>query len=138
MIIFARKHFSKKNARMFSFLINMAVYMRALVAVIMRFIRKAFLPVSDFAMIFAGIYFIKNYWELNVLYQHGGVYPIEFIAVAVPIYIGNSETKAVHLFSCRFAGDISAENRVGYYVMYEALADNYKPCKQCLNSYNKL
>lgn len=56
--------------------------------------------------------------------------------VAVPIYIGNRETKTVHLFSCRFAGDISTENRVGYYVMYEALADHYKACKECLDSYN--
>jgi hypothetical protein len=56
--------------------------------------------------------------------------------VAVPNYIGNKETKTVHLFNCKFVGDISTENRVGYYVMYEALAGNYKACKLCLNSYN--
>jgi hypothetical protein len=56
--------------------------------------------------------------------------------VAVPNYIGNRETKTVHLFSCNFVGDIDTEDRVGYYVMYEALSDQYKACKQCLNSYN--
>jgi GT2 family glycosyltransferase len=29
MVIFARKHFSQKNAKLFSFLINMAIWLRA-------------------------------------------------------------------------------------------------------------
>lgn len=56
--------------------------------------------------------------------------------VAVPNYIGNRETRTIHHFSCRFVGDIKTESRVGYYVMYEALADNYQACNQCLKSYN--
>jgi len=56
--------------------------------------------------------------------------------VAVPNYIANRETKTVHLFNCKYVGEIDTENRVGYYVMYEALAANYKACKTCLNSYN--
>ncbi|MEI6851688.1 MAG: glycosyltransferase [Bacteroidota bacterium] len=87
MIIFARKHFSQKNAKLFSFLINLAVYLRAFVAVIMRFLRKVFLPLIDFGLIFTGIYFIKTYWESHVVFQLGGEYPIEFILIAVPIYI---------------------------------------------------
>jgi len=87
MIIFARKHFSQKNARMFSFLINLAIYLRASVAVMMRFLRRVFLPVFDFTLIFAGIYFIKNYWESHVVFPTGGEYPLEFILIAVPIYI---------------------------------------------------
>jgi len=87
MIIFARKHFSQKNAKLFSFLINLAVYLRAFVAVIMRFLRKVFLPMIDFGLIFTGIYFIKTYWESHVVFQLGGEYPIEFILIAVPIYI---------------------------------------------------
>jgi GT2 family glycosyltransferase len=87
MIIFARKHFSQKNAKLFSFLINLAVYLRAFVAVIMRFLRKVFLPLIDFGLIFTGIYFIKTYWESHVVFQSGGEYPIEFILIAVPIYI---------------------------------------------------
>jgi hypothetical protein len=87
MIIFARKHFSQKNARLFSFLINLAVYLRASIAVLMRFLRKVFLPVFDFTLIFAGIFFIKNYWESHVVFQSGGEYPIELILIAVPFYI---------------------------------------------------
>ncbi len=98
MIIFARKHFSQKNARMFSFLINLAVYLRAAVAVVMRFVKRVFLPVADFALIFTGIYFIKNYWESHVVFQAGGEYPVGFILIAVPIYI------LVWLFSVLLSG----------------------------------
>ena len=38
MVIFAQKHFSNKNARLFSFLINSAIYFRAGLALINRFV----------------------------------------------------------------------------------------------------
>ncbi len=107
MIIFARKHFSQKNARMFSFLINLAVYLRAAVAITMRFVRTFLLPLLDTAIIFTGIYFIKNYWESHVVFQGGGAYPIAFIAVAVPVYI------FVWLFSVFISGGYDKPIRVG-------------------------
>jgi O-antigen biosynthesis protein len=87
MIIFARKHFSKQNARLFSFLINIAVYLRAFMAIISRFIKTAFVPFLDAVLIFGGIFFIKGYWENQVIFRSGGEFPLAFIAVAVPIYI---------------------------------------------------
>lgn len=93
MIIFARKHFTQNNARLFSFLINFAVYFRAFAALLSRFARKIILPVLDAGMIFGGIYFIKGYWENKVIFQGSGHYPIEFITIAVPAYI------AIWLFS---------------------------------------
>ncbi|MGI6047809.1 MAG: hypothetical protein ACOYEG_07350 [Petrimonas sp.] len=56
--------------------------------------------------------------------------------VAVPNYIGNKATKVIHMFHCKGVRDIDTKNRVGYYVMYEALSENYSPCKNCLSSYN--
>lgn len=87
MVIFARKHFSQKNARLFSLLINMAIWLRASVAIMSRFLRKAFLPMLDILLIFAGIFFIKEYWETNVIFPDGGNYPMGFIAITVPLYI---------------------------------------------------
>jgi len=87
MVIFARKHFSQKNARLFSFLINMAIWLRASLAILSRFLKKALLPLMDIALIFAGIYFIKEYWETKVIFPEGGSYPLEFITITVPIYI---------------------------------------------------
>ena len=87
MIIFARKHFSQKNARIFSFLINLAIWFRAGLSILWRFARNAFVPVADAVLIFAGIWFIKGYWEDNFIYLEGGHYPPEFMQIAVPVYI---------------------------------------------------
>ena len=82
MIIFARKHFSHKNAMLLSFLIRIAIYFRALLALINRFIGKALLPLTDIILLFVGIYFIKDYWAQHVIFSEGGYYPKEFITVA--------------------------------------------------------
>jgi O-antigen biosynthesis protein len=87
MIIFARKHFSSKNAALFSMLINFAVYVRAAAAIFARFARNIFLPLMDAALILGGIYFIKEYWEEHALFRGGGDFPPEFMAIAVPVYI---------------------------------------------------
>jgi len=98
MVIFARKHFSQKNARLFSLLINMAIWLRASLSILNRFIKKAFLPLLDIAFIFAGIYFIKEYWENKVIFPEGGSYPLEYITITIPLYI------FVWLFSVYLSG----------------------------------
>ncbi len=55
--------------------------------------------------------------------------------VAVPVYIANKETKLVHRLGCHFISDIDMEDREGFFVMYEALAEGYKACKNCLKVY---
>jgi len=87
MVIFAQKHFSAKNAKLFSFLINLAVYFRAFLAILNRFLNRITLPLLDAALLFAGIIGIKNYWEHNVIFPDGGEYPIEIVSVAIPLYI---------------------------------------------------
>ncbi|UPT67052.1 MAG: hypothetical protein M0D57_22020 [Sphingobacteriales bacterium JAD_PAG50586_3] len=87
MVIFARKHFSQQNAATFSFLINMAIYLRAGLAIVRRFAVNAALPLFDAAVLFGGMYFLKNYWEHNQIYVQGGAYPALFMQVVVPSYI---------------------------------------------------
>jgi GT2 family glycosyltransferase len=88
MIIFARKHFSQKNARLFSFLINMAVYLRAGAALCMRALRALALPLLDATLMLAGLYFIKNYYEANVKLADGGnYYSPEVVNVLFPVYV---------------------------------------------------
>ncbi len=87
MVIFARKHFSSRNARLLSFLINLAVYFRASLAILSRFLKSVFLPLMDAGLIYLGIYLIKNYWEENLVYLDGGHYPVELVAVAIPAYV---------------------------------------------------
>ncbi len=86
MIIFARKHFSRKNARLFSFLINLAVYFRASLSIIKRFITRTYQPLIDILLIFAGYYFLTPLWEK---FKFGTTthFPPEFIRFVVPFYI---------------------------------------------------
>ncbi len=63
MLIFAKKHFSKRLAKTFSFLINLAIYLRAGVAILNRFIKKAIVPVLDGILILAILFFTKEIYE---------------------------------------------------------------------------
>ena len=87
MIIFAKKHFSKKNARSFSLMINFAIYLRAFFSIINRFAARVMLPLADALLIFVGINFIRGYWERTFIFPDGGHYPQAFIWIAVPVYI---------------------------------------------------
>jgi len=87
MIIFARKHYSQKNARAFSIMIHLAIYFRAFLSILTRFAGRIFLPTLDFLFTFAGIYLIKGYWEHDFIFPEGGHYPPEFIQIMVPVYL---------------------------------------------------
>lgn len=63
MVIFANKHFSARNAKAYSFLINLAIYLRASVAIAHRFIKKAIVPVLDAVFIFAALLFTKKLYQ---------------------------------------------------------------------------
>lgn len=87
MIIFARKHFTSKRARLLSFLIHIAIYFRAAIAIFNRFMGRAVLPLLDAALIYTGMYLIINYWENHVIFRQGGGYPTGFFTFIVPGYI---------------------------------------------------
>lgn len=87
MVIFAKKHFSQRNAGIFSFLIHLAIYLRAGLAVGTRILKKLTIPLLDAATIFGLLFLIKNYWETNHKYIDGGSYPPEFLQFLVPTYI---------------------------------------------------
>jgi GT2 family glycosyltransferase len=87
MIIFARKHYSQKNARSFSFMINLAIYLRASISIVTRFVRRILLPLIDTLFILIGMFLIKDYWEKTFLIPEGGHYPAMLIVIAFPVYI---------------------------------------------------
>jgi len=86
MIIFAKKHFSRKNARYFSFLINLAIYFRAGISIFKRFLINFLIPFLDAVLIWLGFYLIKPYWE-HYKFPEGGSYPKEYLCYVVPGYI---------------------------------------------------
>ena len=58
MIIFSKKHFAK-NAQLFSFLINIAIYFRAFTAILFRFFAKIKLLLIDIVLILLGLAFFN-------------------------------------------------------------------------------
>jgi GT2 family glycosyltransferase len=98
MAIFARKHFSKERARMFSLLINFAILLRASISVVHRFAKRIALPILDGALIYAGLFVISNYWEFAVKAGEGLHYPLEFFLFVLPAYV------LVWLVSMHFSG----------------------------------
>jgi len=101
MAIFAKKHFSHKNAQLFSYLINFAIYLRATFAVFSRTIKHFLLPALDALVIFTCVYLFKEYYETYVKYVSGGAYPPEVETYAIPLIIG------IYLISLFFNGAYS-------------------------------
>lgn len=87
MAIFAGKHFSSGNAAMYNFLIKLAIWFRASLAVVKRFANSAALPLLDAVTLFGGMVFLKTYWERNHRFINGGEYPWEYTFVVIPVFI---------------------------------------------------
>jgi GT2 family glycosyltransferase len=85
MIIFARKHFSKQYVSLFSFFIHLAIYIRAGIAAIHRLVKKLWLPMLDFILMWAGFMLLLPYWEAYRF--EPGYYPGSLINFIVPGYI---------------------------------------------------
>lgn len=63
MVIFARKHFSARRAKYFSFFINLAIYFRAGIAIANRFVQRAIVPTLDFIAILTVMLLIKDWYQ---------------------------------------------------------------------------
>lgn len=86
MAIFARKHFSQNRARTFSFLINVAIYLRAGASILWRLIKSIIIPALDFIFIFAGLFAVKEYYEKHVKFAEGGTYSQHLVKWAFLAY----------------------------------------------------
>lgn len=86
MIVFAQKHYSRKNARLFSFLLNIAIYIRAAMSLFMRIAQNTYRPLLDFMLLFGSMYLLKNFWEENVKHFNGMDYPAEFVWLNLLVY----------------------------------------------------
>ncbi|MEM1323304.1 MAG: glycosyltransferase [Bacteroidota bacterium] len=87
MIIFARKHFKGESARLYVFMLQMAIYFRAFLTIISNFFRRAYLPILDAAVIFAGLYVLKDFWATNY-FNNPDYYQSSFVYFNMPLYIG--------------------------------------------------
>lgn len=109
MIIFARKHFSKRNARHYSQVINLAIYLRASLALLRRFVKKIYRQVVDAVIIFLGFLFGLPVWE-KVKFDSENYYPDEFIQYIVPGYI------LIWVISAYYSGGYDKPFRIWKYI----------------------
>lgn len=86
MIIFAKKHFSSRNARIFSFSIKSAIYFRAFLSLIKRFLSRIFLPALDAILALAGLLLINPIWE-SFKFPDGGGHPQDVLKIFFLAYI---------------------------------------------------
>jgi O-antigen biosynthesis protein len=86
MIIFAKKHFSQKNARIFSFLIHLAIYFRAFLSIIKRFLDKIYQPAIDAFLISVGYILIANLLE-KFRYEASNYFPATYFKLIIPLYV---------------------------------------------------
>ncbi len=93
MVIFAEKHFSQKNAKLFSFLINCAIYFRASLAIFVRFIKQLTLPLFDSIYLIGGLFVLTRYWKNSSI-----EFPSEIVNIAIPSYT------AIWLLSIFYSG----------------------------------
>ena len=98
MVIFAEKHFTKKNASAFAGLIKVAVYFRAFLAILSRIVNRLSLPFIDGIALYGGIFLIKTIWGRSFIYTEGGNYPLLLVTTVLPIYV------FIWLLSVYFAG----------------------------------
>ncbi|MDP2723589.1 MAG: glycosyltransferase [Bacteroidales bacterium] len=87
MVIFANKHFSQKNARLYTTLINTAIYFRAFLSLLSRLWDRLILPVLDAVLLFGGTLLIKEMWGRGMIYAGGGDYPLTFLYFVIPSYV---------------------------------------------------
>ncbi|MEN9347031.1 MAG: hypothetical protein RLZZ77_542 [Bacteroidota bacterium] len=98
MVIFARKHFSQKNAELFSFFIHLAIWLRASVAIMYRFIKAIALPVFDIALSLLLLAGLKEWYALakGKIYDDHLVWPVFLVCASLwsfSAYLGGAYDK---------------------------------------------
>lgn len=86
MIIFANKHFQKGSAKTFAFIMEMAIWMKAGMALVTNVFQKFNFLLVDFICSMIAIEFIKAQWAVNIKHQPT-YYPPVFSFGIVPLYI---------------------------------------------------
>jgi GT2 family glycosyltransferase len=95
MNVFVRKHFPENT------LFQWSVRLTSLALMVLTFLKywvhRLFLPILDFVLLFGGMIWLVDFWELNYKYQKG-FFPDTVRQIAVPAYV------AVWMISTFFSG----------------------------------
>ena len=86
MQIFAKKHFSPQNAKLFDLMINFAIWFRASLAIAKRMFLKILMPLLDLLLIYGGLLALSYAWENGVLASRSSSFPPEYRYGILPLY----------------------------------------------------
>jgi GT2 family glycosyltransferase len=85
MAIFSKKHFSGSNAFWFNALIHLAIFLKAGLALLSRFLKAFTVPMLDFSIVTLGLFVIKNIYQQNAGLD-SDIYSQKLLSVAFPLY----------------------------------------------------
>lgn len=85
MIIFAQKHYSQKHAQAFSVLINAAIYARATIAIVFRFVGSIYLWLLDMLLLFVSVKTIA-YLYAQYKFETASAYAAEIVTINSWLY----------------------------------------------------
>ncbi len=86
MAIFAEKHFAKSQASTFNSLINIAIYLRAGLAIALTVIKNLLIYTIDFTAFLLLLILLVKLYEQNFKNVAGGYYDAKLLGIALPAY----------------------------------------------------
>ncbi|HOY07209.1 MAG TPA: glycosyltransferase [Saprospiraceae bacterium] len=86
MIIFTRKHFTGRQAGLFVFMLQGAIWLRAGMTLAKNFWDRIWLPAVDTMLIYAGLVVLKNFWA-NYYYKDPEWFKTDVLWFSFPLYI---------------------------------------------------
>jgi len=87
MQIFAKKHFTNKKSFLLTWLLNLAIVLRAGLAIGKRVATTLLLPIIDIILIYSGMLLLALYWEIQVLQYRQSHFPNYYFYFVIPCYI---------------------------------------------------
>ena len=84
MLIFAKKHQTGGTKWFFSFLIKLAIYVRASLAMLINFITLQGIKIVEALIIYFSLFGLTKYWEKHIKYIDS--YPNEMFTIHLPYY----------------------------------------------------
>ena len=87
MQIFAKKHFTSKKSFLLTWIFNLAIWLRASLAIGKRIAASLLLPLLDILLIYSGMFLLAFYWQIAVLQYRESHFPDYYFYFVIPCYI---------------------------------------------------
>lgn len=87
MIIFANKHITGTRGALLRFLLSIAIYFRAVVAVMQQLFGRLGVVLADALLLFGNLWLLQYVWQQHVRVSDHVIFPDTFYYVNIPLYV---------------------------------------------------